>query len=83
MKKSTFAGILLCALASGLSAQAQQTDTANKPTKHTLSAEQRATQKAASKARFAAMSPEEKVAHKGNKQKPTRPAKPTGSQGRS
>jgi hypothetical protein len=88
MNKSTLAGLLLCAVAGAFSAQAQAIDAPTppaaptKPAAPTLSADQRATQKASSQAGFAAMSREEKAAHMGNKQMPTKPAAPTAPKAR-
>lgn len=82
MKNLTLATVLVTALTGAFSGQAQASDAAAKPAAPTLSKEQRATQAEASRDRFAAMSRQEKAANKGNKQRPTKPAAPTASQGR-
>jgi hypothetical protein len=88
MNKSTFAAFLLSAVAGVFSVQTQAADAPTppaaptKPAAPTLSADQRATQKAASQASFAAMSREEKAANKGNKQMPNKPTAPAAPKGR-
>jgi hypothetical protein len=82
MNKSIFAAFLLSAATGAFSVQAQAADAPTPPAAPTLSADQRASQKAASQASFAAMSREEKAAHKGNKKMPMKPVAPTGPKAR-
>ena len=88
MKTSKLQSIILIALMGSFSAYAQSADTPSprvsptKPAAPELSAQERTTQKAASQARFAAMSKQEKAANKGSKQRPVKPAAPTVPNGR-
>lgn len=88
MKKSTVPVILFVALTSAFHAHAQAADatrapvTRSQPATPTLNEEKRAEKQAAAKARFAAMSRQEKAANKGNKQSPTKPSAPAAPTGR-
>ena len=88
MKKSTVPVILFVALTSAFHAHAQPADATTlpfartKPVPPALNEEKRAEQQAAAKARFAAMSREEKAANKGHKQRPTKPGAPAAPNGR-
>lgn len=80
MKTLTATTILFVALTSAFNAHAQPVDAPAAPAVRTkaapptLSEEKRAEQRSAAKARFAAMSREEKAANKGNRQRPAKPA---------
>jgi hypothetical protein len=88
MKKFTVPVILFVALTSAFHAHAQPADATTspvartKPAPPTLNDEKRAEQQAAAKARFAAMSRQEKAANKGNKQRPAKPSAPAAPTGR-
>lgn len=82
MKFLAAAIVLFATLGTTFVVHAQAANAPTPKTAPTLSAEQRSTEKAAAQARFAAMSPQEKAANKGNKQKPGKPAAPSKPQGR-
>ncbi len=81
MKNPTGSSLLFATLMAVFSLQVQAADAPTKPAAPTMSAEQRAAQKAESQARFAAMSREEKAANKGHKQLPGKPVAPGAGQG--
>jgi hypothetical protein len=82
MKSLTSIAVLFATLGATFLAHAQSNSAPTPKTAPTLSVEQRSNEKAAAQARFAAMTPQEKAAKKGNKQMPVKPAAPSKPQGR-